>query len=64
VGILTLLGWLQHVAQNIQKSPTFAGNPVWVRRNLVAVVRGALPLLDGATAVEPSPRPDGAGTGQ
>jgi hypothetical protein len=64
MGTLTLLGWLQHVAQNIQKSPTFAGNPVWVRRNLVAVVRGALPLLDGAPAVEPSPRPDDAAPGQ
>ncbi len=38
---LTLLGWLQHVTQNLAKSPVFAANPVWVRRNLLAVVRGA-----------------------
>ncbi|MDT7614690.1 MAG: hypothetical protein QOF00_2137 [Pseudonocardiales bacterium] len=51
---LTSLGWLHHVAQNLQKSPSFAANPVWVRRNLVAVVRGALPLLDTDA---PAPRP-------
>ncbi|MCW2716429.1 phosphotransferase [Pseudonocardia sp.] len=48
---LTLLGWLQHVAQNLSKSGAFAANPVWVRRNLVAVVRGALPALDTADRV-------------
>lgn len=47
VRLLTLLGWLAHVAQNMAKSPSFAANPVWVRRNLVAVVAGALPALDG-----------------
>ncbi|OJY45253.1 phosphotransferase [Pseudonocardia sp. 73-21] len=46
VRLLTLLGWLAHVAQNMAKSPSFAANPVWVRRNLVAVVAGALPVLD------------------
>ena len=41
VGPLALLAWLQHVAHNIAKSPSYAANPLWVRRNLVAVVRGA-----------------------
>jgi len=35
------VGWLLHVSNNLQKSPSFAANPVWVRRNLVAVVRDA-----------------------
>lgn len=38
---LIVLGWLLHVSNNLQKSPSFAANPVWVRRNLVAVVREA-----------------------
>ena len=38
---LIVLGWLLHVSNNLQKSPSFAANPVWVRRNLVAVVRDA-----------------------
>lgn len=46
VRVLTLLGWLAHVSQNMAKSPSFAANPVWVRRNLVAVVAGARPVLD------------------
>lgn len=49
VRVLTLLGWLAHVAQNMAKSPSFAANPVWVRRNLVLVVSGALPVLDAPT---------------
>ena len=36
---LTVLGWLLHVSNNLQKSPSFAANPVG--RNLVAVVREA-----------------------
>jgi aminoglycoside phosphotransferase (APT) family kinase protein len=40
-----VLGWLQHVAHNIEKSPQFAANPMWVRRNLVPVVQGAPDLL-------------------
>lgn len=44
---LTLLGWLHHVAQNLQKSPAFAANPVWVRRNLLAVVRDAATITHG-----------------
>jgi hypothetical protein len=39
--LLTLLGWLQHVSHNLAKSPSYAANPVWVRRNLVPVVRAA-----------------------
>jgi hypothetical protein len=38
---LIVLGWLLHVSNNLQKSPSVAANPVWVRRNLVAVVRDA-----------------------
>ncbi len=41
VGLLAVLGWLQHVSHNIAKSPSYAANPVWVRRNLVPVVRDA-----------------------
>lgn len=43
--LVMVLGWLQHVAHNIEKSPQFAANPLWVRRNLVPVVQGALELL-------------------
>lgn len=50
VAVLTLLAWLQHVGHNMQKSPGFAANPVWVRRNLVAVVRDAPALLAGRIA--------------
>lgn len=50
VRLLTLLGWLAHVAQNMAKSPSFAANPVWVRRNLVAVVAGAVPALEAPVA--------------
>jgi O-antigen/teichoic acid export membrane protein len=39
--VLTLLAWLQHVSHNLAKSPSYAANPVWVRRNLVPVVRDA-----------------------
>lgn len=45
VGLLTVLGWLQHVGNNIEKSPAFAANPIWTRRNLVVVVRAAEALL-------------------
>jgi hypothetical protein len=38
---LIVLGWLLHVSNNLQKSPWYAANPVWVRRNLMAVVREA-----------------------
>jgi hypothetical protein len=38
---LIVLGWLLHVSNCLQKSPSFAANPVWVRRNVVAVVRDA-----------------------
>ena len=36
---LIVLGWLLHVSNNLQKSPLFAANRVWVRRNVMAVVR-------------------------
>ncbi|WP_214401925.1 phosphotransferase [Pseudonocardia lacus] len=43
--VVMLLGWLMHVAHNIEKSSQFAANPLWVRRNLVTVVQGAPELL-------------------
>ncbi|WP_219418343.1 phosphotransferase [Pseudonocardia nigra] len=49
VAELTLLGWLQHVGHNLEKSPHFAANPVWTRRNLVTVVREAPALLKTPT---------------
>jgi O-antigen/teichoic acid export membrane protein/aminoglycoside phosphotransferase len=33
-----LLAWLGHVAQNLAKSPRYARNPVWRRRNLLPVL--------------------------
>jgi aminoglycoside phosphotransferase (APT) family kinase protein len=54
VAVLTLLGWLQHVAHNLEKSGHFAANPVWTKRNLVAVVRDAPALLAGR---DPTPQP-------
>lgn len=50
---LTLLGWLHHAAQNLQKSPVFAANPIWVRRNLLAVIRGADAILLGRPGTGP-----------
>ncbi|MFC5994761.1 phosphotransferase [Pseudonocardia hispaniensis] len=38
---MALLGWLQHVSTTIAKSREYAANPVWNRRNLRAVLRGA-----------------------
>nr|WP_275404093.1 aminoglycoside phosphotransferase family protein [Pseudonocardia acidicola] len=57
VGLLTLLGWLQHVNHNIVKSPTFAANPVWMRRNVIAVVRGAAFRNPGRELLEQSVAP-------
>jgi hypothetical protein len=47
--VVMVLGWLMHVAHNIEKSPQFAANPLWVRRNLVPVVQEA-PALIGSPA--------------
>ncbi|MCO1659127.1 phosphotransferase [Pseudonocardia humida] len=52
--VVMVLGWLMHVAHNIEKSPQFAANPLWVRRNLVTVVQGAPELL--SRPVRPTPR--------
>lgn len=38
-GTLALLAWLRHIATNIAKSPRYAANPVWMRRNVHAVLR-------------------------
>lgn len=66
VRVLILLGWLQDVSQMMTKSEQFAAHPVWTRRNVRAVIRGALDLLDvetSAALLVPSPRVgrDGAG---
>ncbi|OLT15799.1 hypothetical protein BJF78_15480 [Pseudonocardia sp. CNS-139] len=37
--VLCLLAWLQHVAQSLVKSPQYGANPVWMRRNVRAVVQ-------------------------
>jgi O-antigen/teichoic acid export membrane protein/aminoglycoside phosphotransferase len=49
-GTLVLLGWLQHVATNLAKAPKFAANPVWMRRNVMSVLR-ALPHSPSDPAV-------------
>jgi hypothetical protein len=54
--VVMVLGWLQHVAHNIEKSPQFAANPMWVRRNLVPVVQGAPELLARQMGI-PAARP-------
>lgn len=36
---LLLLGWLRMVAGNLAKSPRYAANPVWMQRNVSAVLR-------------------------
>jgi O-antigen/teichoic acid export membrane protein/aminoglycoside phosphotransferase (APT) family kinase protein len=43
--VLVLLGWLQHVSQCVARSDRMAANPVWNRRNVRPVVRGAADLL-------------------
>jgi O-antigen/teichoic acid export membrane protein len=53
--VLMVLGWLQHVAHNIEKSPQFAANPLWVRRNLVPVVQGAPELLTRRSGIPALP---------
>jgi len=40
---LVLLCWARHVAANLEKSPRFAANPVWMRANVESV------LLEGAS---------------
>ncbi|WP_051124658.1 phosphotransferase [Amycolatopsis benzoatilytica] len=39
VRTLVLLGWLHLVAANLAKSTRYAANPIWLRRNVIAVVR-------------------------
>jgi hypothetical protein len=39
---LVLFGWLHLVALSIEKSPRFAANPVWMRRNVRTVLRDAV----------------------
>ncbi|MET7998064.1 aminoglycoside phosphotransferase family protein [Amycolatopsis sp. NPDC005232] len=36
---LVLLGWLHMVSANLAKSSRYGANPIWLRRNLVAVLR-------------------------
>jgi O-antigen/teichoic acid export membrane protein len=43
--VLVLLGWLQHVSACVSRSARMAANPVWNRRNVRVVVRGAADLL-------------------
>jgi hypothetical protein len=52
VRVLCLLAWLQHVSQSLVKSPQYGANPVWVRRNIRAVVQRAPELLDWTERLE------------
>ena len=36
---LLLLGWLRHVTGNLTKSGRYAASPIWLRRNVVPVLR-------------------------
>lgn len=36
---LVLLGWLHMVAANLAKSARYAANPIWMRRNVIPVLR-------------------------
>jgi O-antigen/teichoic acid export membrane protein len=47
--VLIVLGWLQHVSEVARKSARAASNPVWVRRNVRAPLRGARAALEAAT---------------
>ncbi|MCE0767541.1 phosphotransferase [Pseudonocardia kujensis] len=44
--VLTVLGWLQHVSEVARKSARASANPVWVRRNVRAPLRGARAALE------------------
>ncbi|MEU7818459.1 phosphotransferase [Pseudonocardia sp. NPDC049154] len=46
--VLTVLGWLQHVSEVARKSARASANPLWVRRNVRAPLRGARAALDAA----------------
>jgi hypothetical protein len=37
---LVLLTWLRHVGGNLADSTRYAANPVWMRRNVRAVLEG------------------------
>ncbi|MEV6902816.1 phosphotransferase [Amycolatopsis sp. NPDC051372] len=39
VRTLVLLGWLHMVSANLAKSSRYGANPIWLRRNVVAVLR-------------------------
>jgi len=54
-GLLCLLAWLLHVSQALTKSPQYGANPVWVRRNLRAVVERVPDLLRASSPVVPRP---------
>jgi O-antigen/teichoic acid export membrane protein len=53
--VLVLLGWLQHVSACVSRSARMAANPVWNRRNVRVVVRGAADLLVAGPAVDREP---------
>ncbi len=40
-----LLTWLRHVSNNLGKSARYAGNPLWMSRNVAAVLRSTSNLL-------------------
>ncbi|MFR9802528.1 phosphotransferase [Pseudonocardia sp. RS010] len=46
--VLTVLGWLAHVSEVARKSARASANPVWVRRNVRAPLRGASAALEAA----------------
>ena len=55
--VLVLLAWLHHVAANLSKSEAYAGNRVWLVRNVLDVLAD-LPRHDPEPAGSPSPMPD------
>ena len=40
--VLLLLSWLQHVQANLAKSERYSASPVWLRRNVLPVLRGVV----------------------
>jgi Ser/Thr protein kinase RdoA (MazF antagonist) len=44
--VLALLAWLRHVGNNLSKSARYRSHPVWVHRNVEAVLK----VADGTTA--------------
>jgi hypothetical protein len=53
VRALVLLGWLQMVSGNLAKSARYAANPVWMRHNVIAVLRAVAHFGEAASCRVP-----------